>query len=93
MDYLDVVVHVFTPEARDFYRLEQLWGDVPRRDLDPGRAARRASRGRPSGRLTRPTRRLSAQTTEATRAGGLRGVELAGLEPATSCMPCRRSPS
>jgi ribosome-associated protein len=31
MDYLDVIVHVFTPEARDFYRLEQLWGEAPRR--------------------------------------------------------------
>ena len=29
MDYLDVVVHVFTPRRRDFYRLEQLWGEVP----------------------------------------------------------------
>ncbi len=28
-DYLDVVVHIFTPEARGFYRLEELWGDVP----------------------------------------------------------------
>ena len=28
-DYLDVVLHVFTPDARDFYRLEELWGDVP----------------------------------------------------------------
>jgi len=30
LDFIDVVVHVFTPEARDFYRLEALWGDVPR---------------------------------------------------------------
>lgn len=36
MDYLDVVVHVFTPEARDFYRLEALWGDVPRRVFEAG---------------------------------------------------------
>ncbi len=28
-DYLDVVLHVFTPEARDYYRLEELWDDVP----------------------------------------------------------------
>jgi ribosome-associated protein len=33
MDYLDVVVHIFTPEARDFYRLEQLWGEVPARAM------------------------------------------------------------
>jgi ribosome-associated protein len=31
MDYLDVIVHVFTPDAREFYRLEQLWGEAPRR--------------------------------------------------------------
>ena len=28
-DYLDLVLHVFTPDARAFYRLEDLWGDVP----------------------------------------------------------------
>ena len=28
-DYLDTVLHVFTPEAREYYRLEDLWGDVP----------------------------------------------------------------
>jgi ribosome-associated protein len=35
MDYLDVVVHVFAPETRAFYRLEQLWGEVPKRVYDP----------------------------------------------------------
>jgi ribosome-associated protein len=39
MDYLDVVVHVFTPETRAYYRLEQLWGEVPSRAWEPGRAA------------------------------------------------------
>ena len=28
-DYLDVVVHVFTPQTREFYALDELWGDVP----------------------------------------------------------------
>ena len=32
-DYLDVVLHVFTPEERAFYRLEELWGDVPEVEL------------------------------------------------------------
>lgn len=27
LDYIDVVVHVFTEEQRDFYRLENLWAD------------------------------------------------------------------
>jgi ribosome-associated protein len=31
LDYLDVVVHVFTPETRNYYRLEQLWGEVPQK--------------------------------------------------------------
>jgi ribosome-associated protein len=33
LDFIDVVVHVFTTTARDFYRLETLWGDVPRLDV------------------------------------------------------------
>jgi ribosome-associated protein len=38
MDYLDVVVHVFTPETREYYRLEQLWGEAPAARPDAGEA-------------------------------------------------------
>jgi ribosome-associated protein len=34
MDYLDAVVHIFTPATREFYRLEQLWGEAPARSVD-----------------------------------------------------------
>jgi ribosome-associated protein len=35
VDYFDFVVHVFHPEARDFYQLERLWGDAPTHQLVP----------------------------------------------------------
>ncbi|MCH4084252.1 MAG: ribosome silencing factor [Olsenella sp.] len=34
MDYGSLVCHVFKPETRDFYRLENLWGDAPRVPLE-----------------------------------------------------------
>ena len=37
-DYLDLVLHVFTPEARGFYRLEELWGDVPSVEVEAATA-------------------------------------------------------
>ena len=37
LDYLDVVVHLFTPETREYYRLEQLWGEVPARAVGTAR--------------------------------------------------------
>ena len=34
VDYLDAVLHVFTPELRERYRLEVLWGEAETLDLD-----------------------------------------------------------
>ena len=36
VDYLDAVLHVFTPEARDRYQLDDLWHEAPRLELDLG---------------------------------------------------------
>lgn len=33
LDYLDCVLHIFVPETRERYRLEQLWGEAPEIDL------------------------------------------------------------
>ena len=33
MDYFDVVVHIFLKDKRDHYRLEQLWADGVRTDI------------------------------------------------------------
>jgi ribosome-associated protein len=30
MDYVDFVVHIFTPTSRSYYNLERLWGDAKR---------------------------------------------------------------
>ena len=34
MDYLDCVLHVFVPELRERYRLDVLWSEAPRLELD-----------------------------------------------------------
>ena len=39
VDYVDFVVHIFHPAAREFYQLERLWGDAPLQVLEPQQSA------------------------------------------------------
>jgi ribosome-associated protein len=39
LDYVDVVVHVFADEEREYYDLERLWGDAPRIEWEETDAA------------------------------------------------------
>jgi hypothetical protein len=46
IDYFDVVVHIFQPETRNFYKLESLWADAditdvsePKAEVKPKRVA------------------------------------------------------
>ncbi len=47
LDYLDCIVHIFIPEMRDRYRLDQLWGEAAALDLDLPEAAAAAGGAEP----------------------------------------------
>lgn len=68
VNYPNVLVHVLSPEKREFYRLEELWGDAPRLPLEDeaeapaaaatagkAAAARQATLKRSPGRTTKKT--------------------------------------
>ena len=39
IDFVDCIVHMLDPEARDFYELETLWGDAAEIDWQPQEAS------------------------------------------------------
>ena len=42
LDYGHILVHIFLSEYREFYRLEDLWADVPRKEYKERRIAKKA---------------------------------------------------
>ena len=52
MDFNDLIVHVFKSDVRDFYGLDQLWGDAPKVRVSPSRLQRPDAVG--SRRISRP---------------------------------------
>src|SRR3954470_22369395 len=70
LDYVDFVVHVFSPKARNFYNLERLWKSAKR--YEPSELTATATKKRAATRRTtspsRPSKRAKSTTTRSTHA-------------------------
>src|SRR3954451_17333366 len=68
LDYVDFVVHVFSPKARNFYNLERLWKSAKR--FEPAELTATATKKRSATRRTispsRPSKRAKSTTTRST---------------------------
>lgn len=51
LDYVDVVVHIFLPEVREFYSLEKLWGDAKIEELSEEKLAKKTIRRNKGAKL------------------------------------------
>jgi ribosome-associated protein len=70
LDYLDVVVHVFQPAWRNYYRLEDLWGDARIRVLDEAYLEKKSLKKKATtARKPKTTKTISARR----KAPGVKG--------------------
>jgi ribosome-associated protein len=44
MDYIDVVIHIFQPDFRQHYGLEDMWADAVMKDLKPVKAVQKTKK-------------------------------------------------
>lgn len=65
LDYFDVVVHIFRTTAREYYKLEKLWGDAPALDLKQLIEKPKAAKPKAEAAKTPSTKASSAKTAAA----------------------------
>jgi ribosome-associated protein len=65
LDYVDFVVHVFSPKARNFYNLERLWKSAKR--FEPSELTATATRKQSAPRRTTSPSRKKSTTSRTTR--------------------------
>jgi ribosome-associated protein len=76
LDYVNVVVHVFRPSFREFYRLEDLWGDADARPVTDEKKLSAAAK---------PRKRTAAKTTK--RSGTVKAAPAKAKSPKSVARP------
>jgi hypothetical protein len=67
LDYVDVVVHVFRPSFREYYRLEDLWSDAERLDITTEADIKLLSKASPKKKAVRARSRKTKTTSVSDR--------------------------